>query len=94
MAMICVATVLELSDGEIDLDVGGLYRALRRLEEEGAVISQWCEEGSGPRRREYELTQQGREAAEQWLETLRRRQRLDELLVQMLEKALEEAKSV
>ena len=71
-------TILDMTDGEVDVDVGGLYRSLRRLEDEGAVASRWCEDASGPRRREYELTEQGLELAEQWLDALRARQRLDE----------------
>lgn len=81
-------TILDMTDGEVDVDVGGLYRSLRRLEDEGAVVSRWCEDAVGPRRREYELTEQGMELAEQWLDALRARQRLDELLVGLLEGGL------
>ena len=84
-------TIMDMSGGALDVDVGGLYRSLRRLEEEGAVISRWCEEGAGPRRREYELTQQGVELAERWLEALRRRRELDDLLVGLLEGGLDSA---
>ena len=84
-------TILDMTDGEVDVDVGGLYRSLRRLEDEGAVASRWCEDASGPRRREYELTEQGLELAEQWLDALRARQRLDELLVRLLEGGLNAA---
>ena len=84
-------TILDMTDGEVDVDVGGLYRSLRRLEDEGAVASRWCEAASGPRRREYELTEQGLELAEQWLDALRARQRLDELLVGLLEGGLNAA---
>ena len=44
--------ILERTNGEVDVDVGGLYRSLRRLEDEGAVASRWCDEDVGPRRRE------------------------------------------
>lgn len=84
-------TILEMTDGYIEVDVGGLYRSLRRLEEEGAVVSRWCEEGVGPRRREYELTEQGMELAEQWLDALRTRRRLDHLLVGLLDEGLAKA---
>ena len=84
-------TILDMTDGEVDVDVGGLYRSLRRLEDAGAVASRWCEDASGPRRREYELTEQGLELAEQWLDALRARQRLDELLVGLLEGGLNAA---
>lgn len=81
--------ILERTQGEVDVDVGGLYRSLRRLEEDGAVVSRWSDEETGPRRREYELTQVGVELAQQWLETLKARQRLDELLVGLLEGGLQ-----
>lgn len=78
-------TILEKTDGQVDIDAGGLYRSLRRLEEEKAVVSRWCDEDSGPRRREYELTPHGVELAGQWLAVLRDRQRLDGLLAELLE---------
>lgn len=81
-------TILEMTEGQLDVDVGGLYRALRRLEEEGAVVSRWSEDNTGPARREYELTNQGVELAQQWLDILRRREELDKLLRLSLEKGL------
>jgi poly-beta-hydroxybutyrate-responsive repressor len=43
-------------------DPGGLYRALRGLEEEGLVRSSWEPSAAGPARRIYELTRAGKEA--------------------------------
>lgn len=83
-------TILERTNGELDVDVGGMYRSLRRLEEEGAVVSRWGEDESGPRRREYQVTEQGVELAEQWVDVLRRRKHLDELLLKLLEEGLAE----
>lgn len=84
-------TILEMSDGAVDVDTGGLYRSLRRLEDEGAVASRWVEDGAGPRRREYEITEDGVRLARQWLEALQNRKRLDELLVGLLETGLSSA---
>jgi poly-beta-hydroxybutyrate-responsive repressor len=42
-------------------DPGGLYRALRALEEEGMVRSAWEVSAVGPDRRIYELTRAGTE---------------------------------
>lgn len=42
-------------------DPGGLYRALRALEEDGFVHSAWESSASGPARRIYELTRAGKE---------------------------------
>jgi len=78
----------ELTDGEIIVDAGGLYRVLRRMEEEGLVTSEWIEGASGPQRREYRLTKDGRELAAHWVEHLRERERLAGFLSDALEKAL------
>lgn len=77
-----------MTGGELDVDAGGLYRALRRLEESGALASRWGDESSGPRRREYELTEEGVELARQWLVAMRRRERADRLLGDVLEHGL------
>lgn len=37
-----------------------LYPALVRLEDEGSIVAQWEESGSGPARKVYELTPAGR----------------------------------
>jgi len=42
-------------------DPGGLYRALRKLEDEGLVHSAWEPSGTGPHRRIYEITRAGME---------------------------------
>lgn len=42
-------------------DPGGLYRALRRLEQDGLVASSWEPSRSGPDRRSYRLTRAGTE---------------------------------
>ncbi len=40
-------------------DPGALYRALRRLEADGLVISAWARSASGPRKRVYSLSEAG-----------------------------------
>jgi len=78
-------TIIDLTGGEICVDHGGLYRALRRLEDEGYVASTWVEGGAGPRRRDYELTENGRELAADWVAHLRERQRLASMMADALE---------
>lgn len=56
--------------GEERVDVGNLYRALRALEEEGLVVSEWQAELPGPAKRTYTLTDDGRAALETWLQSL------------------------
>lgn len=43
------------------VDPGGLYRCLRAMDQEGLVRSSWEPSASGPARRTYELTDEGRE---------------------------------
>lgn len=80
--------IQELTDGEIDVDTGGLYRVLRRFEAEGVATSEWDQEGSGPARRDYELTEQGHALARDWVSHLRERERLARLMADLLEKSL------
>jgi PadR family transcriptional regulator PadR len=42
-------------------DPGGLYRSLRKLEDEGFVRSAWEMSSAGPARRIYEITRRGLE---------------------------------
>jgi PadR family transcriptional regulator PadR len=48
------------------LDPGRLYRCLRSMDEDGLVTSTWEPSASGPARRTYALTQEGRD----WLHVL------------------------
>ena len=58
------------------LDVGLVYRTLRDLERAQLVSSSWSDESSGPRRRAYQLTEQGFEALDDWAAVMRERARL------------------
>ena len=56
--------------GEERVDVGNVYRALRSLEDEGLVVSEWSAELPGPAKRTYTLTGDGASALEAWVESL------------------------
>jgi PadR family transcriptional regulator, regulatory protein PadR len=56
--------------GEQRVDVGNVYRALRALEEEGLVVSEWSAELPGPAKRTYTLTGEGRALLAAWVESL------------------------
>lgn len=53
------------------LDPGSVYRALRQLERDGLVHSDWDTSASGPARRRYGLTEAGRAYLEAWAGALR-----------------------
>lgn len=80
--------IAEITNGELEVDIGGLYRVLRRMEAEGFVTSSWAEGGPGPQRRDYRLTEQGHALAEHWVSHLRERERLSGLLADALADAL------
>jgi PadR family transcriptional regulator, regulatory protein PadR len=51
-------------------DPTGVYRMLRVMEERGLVSSAWDVSDSGPAKRSYQLTHQGRECFHRWIDTL------------------------
>jgi len=60
----------EVAGGE-RVDVGNLYRFLRRLEGDGIVESEWHGDLPGPAKRTYSLTPVGERLLEQWADALR-----------------------
>ncbi len=55
------------------VDAGAIYRTLRQLEAEGAVVSSWDTSGGGPARRNYELTELGKARLASWVKVISRR---------------------
>ena len=53
------------------VDKGGMYRTLRVMEEEGLVTSGWEQSPTGPLRRSYHITDDGRGWLETWAEGVR-----------------------
>jgi DNA-binding PadR family transcriptional regulator len=64
---------LGITNGPVD--VGQVYRTLRDLEQGGQVRSAWST-GTGPARRDYELTPTGWEALDEWAAVMKERGRL------------------
>lgn len=56
--------------GEEWVDAGNVYRALRALEDEGLVASEWRADLPGPAKRTYTLTGDGRAVLALWLDSL------------------------
>ena len=84
--------IAEMTDGAVNVDAGGLYRVLRRLEDEGFVRSSWEEGDTGPQRREYEIMPEAANLAGDWVVHLRDRERLAGLLADILEDSLKSGK--
>jgi len=64
---------LGITNGPVD--VGQVYRTLRDLEQAGHVSSSWTT-GTGPARRDYELTPAGFAALDEWAAVMKERNRL------------------
>ncbi|CAN5688672.1 helix-turn-helix transcriptional regulator [soil metagenome] len=58
------------------IDPGGLYRALRAMEQEGLVDSSWKPSEVGPPRRTYRLTEEGEDWLHAWAGTLKESRRI------------------
>ena len=50
---------------------GMIYRHLRQLEEDGLVSSEWKTKGSGPAKRVYQLTPDGKEVLDIWIKYMK-----------------------
>lgn len=71
-----IAQLDEMGITETSVDVGQVYRTLRELEEAGRVTSEWSNDPTGPRRREYRLTESGFELLDEWAAVMKERTRL------------------
>ncbi len=74
----------ELVPGERP-ELGGLYRVLRALEEDGLVSSQWDADEPGPAKRRYELTPGGHELLRAWAKALKQTQAVVDAFLTRLE---------
>jgi PadR family transcriptional regulator PadR len=70
-----VGELAELGITNGPVDVGQVYRTLRDLEQAGHVVSSWTT-GTGPARRDYELTEAGHAALDEWAAVMKERGRL------------------
>lgn len=62
---------MECIDGE--LEAATVYRTLRRMEQDGLIVSKWEHGEFGPARRQYELTGEGWQALDHWAGGLKAR---------------------
>ncbi len=59
-----------------DVPPGMIYRHLRQMEDDRLVISRWEAVESGPAKRMYEVTQEGREVLAAWMGYMRRQEKI------------------
>ena len=59
--------LIELGLAEGKLDMGNLYRTLRRMEGDGWLLSSWVKDHPGMQKRVYKITEEGRESLHSWV---------------------------
>ncbi|MDY0290018.1 MAG: PadR family transcriptional regulator [Sphaerochaeta sp.] len=69
-----------------ELNIGSLYRSLRKLEEQTLVSSLWEEASTGPKRRVYTITERGKEELHNWIPILKQRKTRIEHLIETYDK--------
>ncbi len=67
-------------------DAAAVYRALRDLEREGLLRSEWEHGEAGPARRVYRITGRGEERLRAWVEAFRERVRMLEEFIALCDK--------
>ncbi len=66
---------------EEQLNVGTLYKTLRKMEKEGAVESAWEKGGQGPKKRVYNITDNGEKELGKMVQILKdRKARIEKLI--------------
>jgi len=73
-----------MEDLGISINITGLYRHLRLMEKRGVVFSEWDTPDNGPAKRQYYLTESGKECLWRWMQTLHIQL---ELIARFLDKA-------
>jgi len=59
-----------LGDLDIPINITGLYRHLKILEERGMLFSKWDTPNKGPAKRKFFLTETGKKCLWRWMQTL------------------------
>lgn len=75
-----------------DLNAGSLYRTLRKMEQQGQVLSKWEEGDGGPKKRVYAITKRGEEELEQWYQVFQERATRIQRFLEVYERDLPELK--
>lgn len=84
---------LEKNCGE-KVDIGNLYRTLRRMEMDGWIESSWNKNEAGPDRRVYKITQEGKEFLEVAVSSLDKTDKLIHRFLKGYQKNYQNNKSI
>lgn len=73
-------------------DTGTIYKTLRNMEKEQLVTSEWDTKGTGPAKRIYRLTDEGKDMLYSWYVSIRQRKVALERFLEAYEAYIEAAK--
>ena len=64
-----------------NLNISTLYKSLRKMEDDGFVVSSWEEGDQGPKKRIYQISSAGKDELADWVAFLKlRKQRISKLI--------------
>ncbi|MDI9596781.1 MAG: helix-turn-helix transcriptional regulator [Atribacterota bacterium] len=69
-----------------ELNMGSLYRTLRKMEKDSLVTSCWEEGKQGPKKRVYQITEAGKASLKNWIVLLKKRRKRISKLINYYEK--------
>jgi PadR family transcriptional regulator, regulatory protein PadR len=72
-------------------DMSGIYRFLKAMERRGMVVSSWDLPETGPSKKSYSITAEGRHCLERWVSTLEAYRQSVGSLLKVARKAVEGA---
>lgn len=81
-----IQKIEEISFGMHKIKSGTMYTTLRRMEKEQLLTSSWKKSTSGPDRREYRATKQGRKYLKHYLEMIIERKKIIDGMARFYEK--------
>lgn len=81
-----IKKIEKLSEGRHKVKSGTMYTTLRRMEKKKLLKSGWEKNESGPDKRIYSITEEGREHLKSWLEMIRERKKMMEKMTRFYEK--------
>ncbi len=83
-----MASLPELGFVQGAADPGAIYRTLRVMEDNELVHSEWDTTGTGPAKRTYTLTDEGREHLSCWRDALKQRRDSLDAFIRRVEKII------
>ena len=85
-----IERIIQLGFIDGSIDPGMIYRHLRGLEERGCVSSRWDTTGTGPAKRYYEITKDGKELLQSWIPFMEKNMKNLENFLKLYKKTLKE----